>query len=453
MLIAGVLVLFSWLSATFPDVLEGPLSFGRIRPTAQIATILGWLTLVMIGGVYYLLPRLTGTSLWGAGLANTGFWLLATSTVAGMGLVWGGWGDGYGPLAIPLTLDAVIFVALLIPAWVTIGTVRRRTEPRVYVSLWFLMAGVSWLPLLYLAVSWPGLASIGLGLQEAILEAGFGVMWISTVGMGLVYFTVPKILDRPLASRPLALIGFWSLALASVWAGPLRYIYGPTADWVDSTAAVMTLALPLAAITVVVNLALTIGESRAQLDGYPGPAAAMSGAWLMVLFTTFAALSGFGSVAAVVGLTVFWDGIIHGLLFGVGGLWSAAWIYQALPAISGRVLYSLDLARRHRLGTAVGVGATSLLLVGAGVIAGYSWTGGSFSGVFTDQGGGWAETSGIPGLLMGLAILTTVVTVIAQTGLALNIYRTLTVGTAGLGEVLRIRNYGQVSSDTINPPG
>lgn len=437
--LAGILVFLSFVAMRFPSALSGPLTFGRLRPMALTAALIGWLVLALAGGAYYVLPRLTGAPLWGEQVAVAGFWATSALTLVGMTAVGLGLGDGLEPLSLPWYLDIALFAVLAIPGLVTVQTVRRRREPNAYVTLWFVMAGTVLLPLLYLLGNLPNLSALGRTVQESVFVAGFSVLWVVGLGAGLAFFVTAKATDQPLASRRLAKVGFWSLMFTGFWWGLLQLVHGPTADWVDAVAVVMTLAFPLAAIAITFDLAKTVDTAWPRVGELPAVAATLAGSALWVALALATTVAGFRTAAAVVGLTLFWEGIGYGLVFGVGGLFVAAVLYRAVPAVTGRRLYSPELARRHLRWTIAGVGGTVALLGLAGLAAGYGWTGGSYVGGFADVGAGWAQTAGVPRVLSGFAVLTAGIALIGQLSLVINVYRTVTSSHPAPAEVLVVK--------------
>ncbi len=434
--LAGIVFFASLVAMRFPALFSGPLSYGRLRPAAFVAALLGWLVLGLAGGIYYVLPRLTGSPLGGEGLAIAGFWATAAVTLVGMAAVALGLGDGLEPFSLPWYLDIAVLAVLVVPGVVTIQTLRRRNEPNTYVTIWYVLAGAVLLPLLYLVGNLPGLGALGRTLQEATFLAGFLVLWVVGVGAGLAFFVVAKETDQPLASRRLAKVGFWSLVFTAFWWGQLQLVHGPTPDWVGAVALVMTLALPLAALAVGFDLATTVGSAWPRLGELPASASALTASAMWLALSTVIVAAGLRSSAALVGLTLLWDGVVYGLVFGVGGLFFAAVALRAVPAVSGRQLFSRDLARRYLRWTVGGVGGTVTLFLLAGLAAGYGWTGGSFLGVVADTGTGWDQTAALVGLLSGLALLTAAIALGGQLMLVINLYRTVTSGRAGIGEVL-----------------
>ena len=68
-----------------PDLLRGwgPISYGRLRPAAVHFLLYGWLTLGLIGAMYYAVPRLTGENLTDPIVARIGFILMSVGYAIG----------------------------------------------------------------------------------------------------------------------------------------------------------------------------------------------------------------------------------------------------------------------------------------------------------------------------------------------------------------------------------
>ncbi|MGQ0848979.1 MAG: cbb3-type cytochrome c oxidase subunit I [Actinomycetota bacterium] len=433
-LAVGALLWLGALAAVqFPNLL--PLSFGRLRAMAMLSLLIGWLVLGWAGAIYYLLPRLTGSPLRREDLLSGVLAATAVVVVAGMVLVGLGYGDGGEPFGLPWWWDMPVLLVFILPIFVTFSSLRDRQETTVYPSIWFAAAGVIWLPFLYVAGNLPGVSSIARALGDLVFTAGVVNVWGVGVATGVAYYVVPKVADQPLANRQLAKVGFWSLLFGAVWMGPVQLVAGPSPEWLQGVSAVLGLALPVAALANATNLVLTIGPVWNVIRERPVLLAVMAGQGLIVLGSVLAALAGFRSAAVLVGLTVFWEGILYLLLGGVVLLY-AGYAWQALPNLVGRSLVSPERAVRlaRRIATATAV--TGLLLVLAGVASGFAWAGGTFAGVYVNSGAGWSESSGFPGLLIGLALLSALVAAIGQIGLALSVYRSRTSGRPTVQEVL-----------------
>ncbi|HUO45989.1 MAG TPA: cbb3-type cytochrome c oxidase subunit I [Acidimicrobiia bacterium] len=429
----GILWLLALASVRFPGLV--PMVHGHLRAMALTGLLLGWLVLGLSGGIYYVLPRLTGSPLQAEGLALLALPTHIVVVSLGMVAVGLGFGDGREPFALPLILDVLVLGLLTVPALVTLATIRHRHEESLYPTMWFILAAVIWLPILYLAGNLPGLNSLAAALSDLVFSAGFLAVWGLGLATGLAYYAVPKTSDQPLANRQLAKVGFWSIIFGAVWAGPVQLVAGPLPEWSQGVAAVLGLALPIGAVANATNFSLTVGPGWRRLRQEPVLAAALAGSFLAVLATSLTAIAGFRSTAVVVALTAFWDGMLYLLVLGAIGLLFGAFAWHALPNLVGR---SVDQGRASTVvrRTVVYVTITSLLLVSAGLAAGYSWAGGAFTGSFAPVGDGWSQAMGLSNLLYGLAVLFGLGALLSQLGLALSLYRALTSGRATVQEVL-----------------
>ena len=432
--IGSVLYLGVLAGMAFPATMESMLSFGRLRPAALSATMLGGLVVGFSAGAYYVLPRLTGAPLASPELARAGGLATAALSVVGVVTSLFGIADGVEPLGFPWWLDLPVLVTLTIPLVVTVRTVAARTEKGVYPTLWFVMGGTLWLPLLYLAANIPGLNPIAQALQGATFTAGFGTLWVTVMGVGLAYYTVVKASEEPLASRQLAQVGFWSLAFAAIWAGPVQLVFGPTPDWLDALAAVFTLALPVAALANSYAIAATLGRAWEDLGTRPSLLATLAGMGMTILVGAATAVASFRSAASLVALTTYWEGVLVATLFGVGSLLSAGWIHQGLRAVLGLRPPDDAPAIRHVKLTAWGTTSTAVLLMLAGVVTGVGWTANAYA-QNPAVGEAWAVST-VGRTLVGLAVLTGVVMVAGQLSLLVSVYRTVTAGLGDTREVL-----------------
>ncbi len=435
--LGAVLSAVSLLTLRFPDLLAGPFSPGRLEGMAAVAIVVGWLIPSGSGIVYYLLPRLTGTPLSGSELARVAGPASSLLALAGMAVVGLGFGDGLAPLLLPWWIDLGVLAIATIPLLITIRTLRSRTEEGVFVSLWFVTAAAAWLPLLYIATNLPGFHAVGKVLQEVSFSAGLVNTWILAIGIGGAFYVAAKVTDNPLSNRQLARVAFWSLAFAAIWSGPGRLTLGATPAWLDSIAAVLGLALPIAVLAASAGTATTIGDAWHEVKEQPALHAVVAGLGLAALLGVLQSAATFQTAAATLGFTVFWKGLDHAWLLGVGTLLFGGIIFQALPAVSGRRLVDVGVARRGitlTLAGSVGVVVSTLL---AGLSTGFAWNGASFTaGSFSKAFDSWAAGLGSAQALFGLAVLSAAVALVGNVTIALAIVRTITSGRAVEQEVL-----------------
>jgi cytochrome c oxidase cbb3-type subunit 1/cytochrome c oxidase cbb3-type subunit I/II len=436
--LGGAIQLLSLVSLRFAGLL--PLNYGMLEPMANLTLMFGFATISLVGGIYYVLPRLTGTKIRPQGLA--GFGLLATTgmVLAGLLVLFAGLGNGIQPLGLPSWVDIPLLLAISIPLVVTVATIRRRVEERSFVTIWFALGGVIWLPMLYLAHllnELPGISSVTTAYSETFFSAGFVTMFVVTVGSGLVYYTVVKELDVPLASRQLALVGFWSLGFAAAWWGAAQLLFGPTPGWVAGVSAALGLAFPLGALANAANVSLTLEGSWSGMYDRPGSLSGVVGLYLTVGVAIVAALAGFRSIGAVAAQTPFWEAIEYAALGGIAVLFVASVGYSALPRLVGRRLESIPKARRFIRLILTGAVGVLVTMGAAGIVSGYAWLGGSNSATYIDAGEGWgAGVAGTHDALMLLAVIFGFVLFLGQLGFVNVMFGTLSRGKAIPQEVL-----------------
>ena len=437
LVLAGVFQLLALFSLRFAGL--SPISYGRAESMANVTVMLGFLVLTLAGGIYYVLPRLTGARLWRKELAYLGLLGVSGLVVLDLLAIVFGFGEGRQPLGLPWWLHLPMLAVLTIPFAVTMMTIRRREEKRSFVTLWFVIGGVAWLPLLYLvytAGNLPFVSSLGAEYSDLFFSAGFVTLWVFTVGSGLFYYTLVKELDIPLASRQLASVGFWSLGFAAAWWGSAQLVFGPGPGWIDGVSAALGLAFPIGALANAANASLTLQGHWEELRDKPGVVSGVVGLYLGVAVAILAAFAAFPSVGSITALTAYWEAIEYVALYGVGVLLAAGVVFEALPRVAGREPATLDRPRSFNRWTVVGVGGVTVSMIGAGLVSGYSWVAGSNSAAYVNAGEGWAAGAGSAEVLMLVAFGFGIVAFIGQLAYAATVIGTVTAGKAVPQEVL-----------------
>ena len=438
LVVGGLLQLLALFAVRFGDLF--PVSFGRIEPAANLLLMIGFAAVSLFGGVYYVLPRLTGTHLERRSFAGLGLAGMSGLSVLGVLAIFFGFGDGSQPLGLPWWLDVPLALVLFLPALVTISTIRNRTEERSFVTLWFVIGGVTWLPLLYVAylvTELPWVSSVTYAYAEVFFSAGFVTMFLITVGSGLAYYTMVKELDVPLASRQLALVGFWSLGFAAGWWGAAQLLFGPGPTWVAGVAAALGLAWPIGALANAANVSLSLDGAWDEVGEKPAVLSGVLGLYLAVGVGIVAALAGFRSVGSVTSLTSFWEAIEYVAITGVGTLLVSSVVFGALPRVLGRELETVAKARRFQRLTIAGSVGLLISLGAAGILSGFSWIAGSNSGTYVDAGEGWGAGLGATyDTLVLIALIFGAVLFLGVVGYASIVLGTLARGRAIPQEVL-----------------
>jgi cytochrome c oxidase cbb3-type subunit 1 len=244
------------------------LTFGRIRTVHLTAVLYGWITNAALGMIVWLLPRLLRTRLHGAVWTMLGGALINTGIAAGIGAISVGWTDGMEYLEIPWQIAIFILVGFVFVILPILFTLVNRKVEHLYVSVWYMVAALLWISLLFLVGKLPGVHT---GVQQATTNWWYGHnvlgLWFTPVSVGAIYYFLPKIIGRPVRSYNLSILGFWSLAFFYGQVGGHHLIGGPVPGWLTTLSIVQSLMMVIPVIAFSINMGGTL-KGRMHLARY-----------------------------------------------------------------------------------------------------------------------------------------------------------------------------------------
>lgn len=254
------------------------LVFSRIRPIHVNGVIFAWLSSMYFGGIFYILPRLTGRSrMWSENLAIWTAWLwniMFASAVITLAL---GFTQGREYWEFIWPIDVFVLVIWLLNVYNIIMTVMERRVKPLYVTVWwflasplwlaadFIIANVMWRPGNLLGNGVPGGALSGAlanPLADAMLNWWgshnlFG-LWLTPMLVAMVYYMVPRITNTPLYSHTLSLVSFWGIAFFYTGVGHHHLLQAPIPGWLKTFATVNSIMLLVPVFAFVSNTWLTM---------------------------------------------------------------------------------------------------------------------------------------------------------------------------------------------------
>lgn len=251
--ILGVLVSFKFHA---PDFLgsQALLTFGKLRPLHLNIIAYGWLSPAALGISMWLVPRLTKVP-----LQNTKI-LYAAGIIWNLGVLLGclgilvGLTDGLEWLEFWWPFDILLAVAGAMIAIPLFRTIYLSKEEHLYVTMWYTICALIWFPVLFVIANSHFLHS---GVQQAIANWWFAHnvlgLWVTPLGLGIIYYLLPKIIGRPIASYQLSLFGFWGLALFYSQVGVHHLLGGPIPTWLGNLSVVMSVGMVIPVVTVAIN--------------------------------------------------------------------------------------------------------------------------------------------------------------------------------------------------------
>jgi cytochrome c oxidase cbb3-type subunit I len=348
--------------------------FGRLRPMHVNGVIFGAFSTLFIGLCYYIVPRLCGVRVVAERLGYALAWGWNLVLTAGLLLLLFGWNQGFEAGELPWFIDALLLVAIATLCGQFMLTVARRTEPQLYVSLWYLLAAFIWTVFNFILIV-ALLPYYIWGINSAAFHGLFihyiVGLWITPAGYVIIYYFLPASVRNPLYSHKLSLVGFWSLALFYPFVGIHHYLYSPIANWAETIAIITSMLLIIPVWVVLQNFFGTmIGRWREFSTNLPAKFLILGA--IMYLFGCFQ-----GSVEALRSLQVpthFTDFVIshsHLTVFGTFVMWAMGGLIYVWPRVAGRPLWSFRMANWSFWLIAIGISLMGLVLSAQGLQHGF----------------------------------------------------------------------------------
>lgn len=333
---AGILASIKF---SYPDLLALPwLSFGRLRMVHTNAMFWGWTTLSMIALALYVVPRTSRARLYSFKLARLALWLNNVVVVVGVVALLAGINNGtqeyrefYWPLAFPFA------TAILLNAFNLYMTVARRRVEEIYISNWYVLSAFFWVATLYTVGYLPWWQQ---RLGQAIIQGYYmhnGVgLWFTPFVVGLMYYFLPKFLNRPIYSYALGVLAFWTQLVFYTLIGTHHYVFSPIAWWLQTVAIVFSIGMMVPVWAGTGNFLLTMkGKWDTIRRSYSIP-------FIVVGVVMYGVASTQGSVEALRTANLYWHfthfTVGHSHLTMYGFVLFLIWggIYGLLPRLTRR---------------------------------------------------------------------------------------------------------------------
>jgi cytochrome c oxidase cbb3-type subunit 1 len=243
------------------------LTFGRIRPVHTNAVIYGFSCCLLFGGSLYIVQKTGKCNLFNQSLGWMVFWGWQLVIVLAAITLPLGFTSSKEFAELEWPIDILVVVVWVLYAIEFFGTLAKRKDPHIFVSNWFFGAFIIVVALIYvvnnlaLPVSAFKSYSIYSGVEDALVQWWWGhnaVGFLLTAGViGLGYYFIPKVAERPIYSYRLSIISFWGLVGFYTWAGTHHLIYSSVPEWAQSLGIVMSLLLFIPSWAGAFNLYMT----------------------------------------------------------------------------------------------------------------------------------------------------------------------------------------------------
>lgn len=351
------------------------LSFGRLRPVHTNSVFWGWSSLAMIGLAYYVVTRTSNNKIYSYKWGWISWWLINGMLVTGNLCLMAGINNGGGEYREYIWPVALLFIiALLITFFNFYKTIARRNINEIYISNWYILAGLLWTLVLaiigYLPFS-------GLGetvTQGYYMHQGVG-MWFMTFTLGLIYYYLPATLNKPIYSYSLGVLAFWTQMLFYTMIGTHHFVFSPLPWWLQTIAIVFSGGMFIPVIAGTTNFLMTMkGSWRAISSSYVLP-------FFLVGVIFYFVGSSQGSVQALRFTNDLWHftdfnvAHSHMTMYGIISFILWACIYAIVPRLSLREPAQLWVGAHFWLAF-IGLMAYMISLMAGGTLKGLSWIAG-----------------------------------------------------------------------------
>jgi cytochrome c oxidase cbb3-type subunit I/II len=343
------------------------LTFGRLRPLHTNAVIFAFVGNMMFAGIYYSTQRLVKARLASDFLSTLHFWgwqliIVAAAITLPLGLTRG---KEYAELIWPINIAvAVIWVVFAMNFFWTLA---RRNEKSLYVALWFYIATIITVAMLYIVnhlsipTSWLHSYPVFGGVQDGLVQWWYGhnavAFFLTTPILGIMYYYLPKAAERPVYSYRLSVIHFWSLVFIYIWAGPHHLLNTALPKWLQLLGMTFSLMLWAPSWGGMLNGLLTLRGGWDKLRTDPVIKFFAAGVTFYGMATFEGPLLSIRSVNALAHYTDWIIAHVHAGALGWNGFMAAGMFYWLVPRLWNRPLHSQSLANLH-----FWIGLTGILL-------------------------------------------------------------------------------------------
>ena len=358
------------------------LLFSRLRPMHVNLVLFGFVTPGLLACAFYLVPRLLRTSLYSEKLGLLALALWNTALVALVITLATGHTQGreYAELIWPIDVGIVAALGLIFIN--LIMTVARRKEKILYVSVWYVLAGVLLTACTYALgnVVWRPDSGALSGIPDAILLWFYGHnifgLLLTPLSVAVAYYIIPQVCRAPLYSHTLSLLGFWSLIVIYTHIGTHHLLQVPVPTWLKVVAIVDSVAMVIPVMAFLINIWYTARGRLGLIHEDIGGKFIFTGTIMYFIVSIRGSMMALPDVQRVTHFSHWVVGHAHVGVLGFAGMIALGGLYFIIPKITGRPLFSRFLADFQFWMILIGVSGFTVVLTISGLIQGHGWLNG-----------------------------------------------------------------------------
>ena len=383
--LAGLLLSMPTLFESLQESLQPLVTFARLNSLNVNLLFFAFAGNAIFAGIYYSTQRLCKSPLWSGALASIHFVAWQCILVGMMVALLLGYSQGRSisgtawPIQIAIAISWVFCFGVNI-----VMTIVKRGERYMYVSLWFYLASVIVVGILevtnclVIPMGWWHSLPLFVGVQDALVQSWYSenlVAFFATMPLvGMMYYFLPKAIDRPLYSYKLSIVHFWSLILLFVCAGTKQLHFTPVPEWASTLGMLCGILLWMPSWAGLVNGLCTVSGSWQKVKQDPALRFMVVGL-IVYGFTSFeSSMLSFKSIHAMVHYTDWEVAHANAVAMGWNGFMVFGVIYWLLPRLYETRRGILVLGNLHFWLAAIGLTLTVVPEYCAGVVQSRKWS-------------------------------------------------------------------------------
>lgn len=358
-------------------------SFGRLRTLHTNVLAYGLGIGAEFGIFYYLVIRLTKRPLLFPKLARFHLWLFNIGIALATWTLFMGYSQNLEYAEFEWPIDIAVVILWVIFAINVMGTIFKRKEEEMYISLWYIIATIVTVAILYIVnnLSIPATLfksyHLFAGVNSANVEWWYGHNAVgflfTTPILAMFYYFLPKSTGLPIYSHRLSIISFWSLIFAYLWTGAHHLVYTPLPDWIQTLGIAFTLFLIAPSWGSVVNGYFTVESDWSVMKNKYLTKFFIAGITFYGLQTIQGPSQGIRVISSLIHYTDWVPGHVHMGTMGWVTMVICASIYYIIPHIYKTEIYSEKIANIHFWIVLIGQLMFSITMWITGIQQGAMW--------------------------------------------------------------------------------
>lgn len=314
-------------------------TYGRVQPAANDAIVYGFAIPAALGVILWIFARLSESELLLplVPIVAANIWHLGV--LVGVVAILIGDSTGFAWLEFPRGGSVLLFAAFLLIAISAMATFGARRERVLQPAHWFLLAALFWFPWIYstanlFLVAWPVR-----GVTQAVIDWWFTnnliFVWFALAGLGVAFYLLSKISNRPVQSPYLAFFGFFSFILFAAWCGIPQG--APVPAWLPACSTVASILLVVPFIALAAVFCRTVSGANVQCKGGAYCGAKFGFVFFLLSFLMVMAL-GCPEFGRTMGMTWYVPSQAMLQIFGFFTIIICGAVYELLPGVMGFAL-------------------------------------------------------------------------------------------------------------------